>query len=73
MPETRTIQQAFDGMARTLGVPKDALAKGFIDKPLLKRMPTLAETANVVAYLASDQASSITGAIINSSCGEILD
>lgn len=40
---------------------------------LLKRMPTLSETAKTVCFLASDYASNLTGMIINASCSEVMD
>lgn len=73
MPETRTIRQTWEAMARSAGIPKDAFAEAVRERALLKRVSTVAETAEVVAFVASDRASSITGAIINASCGEVLD
>jgi 3-oxoacyl-[acyl-carrier protein] reductase len=40
---------------------------------LLMRFPTLADVANTAAFLASDQASAISGAIANLTCGTIVD
>lgn len=40
---------------------------------LLKRLPTLAEVANTAAFLASDQAASITGALANLIGGMSVD
>jgi 3-oxoacyl-[acyl-carrier protein] reductase len=40
---------------------------------LTGRLPTLAELANSVAYLASDAAGAITGAVLNLTCGAIID
>ena len=39
----------------------------------LKRLPTLAEVANVAAFMASDQASAMTATVANLSCGFIAD
>ena len=36
-------------------------------------MPRLAEVARTAAFLASDHASAITGAITNVTCGELVD
>lgn len=46
--------------------------------PLLKdtltgRLPRLDEVASAAAFLGSDQASAITGAVINLTCGAIID
>ncbi len=40
---------------------------------LLNRPPTLAEVANVAAFLASDQASGMTATITNVTCGSVID
>jgi len=40
---------------------------------LLRRLPTLAEVANVAAFMASDQASAMTGTVANMTCGSIVD
>jgi hypothetical protein len=42
-------------------------------KALLRRSPSLVDTAKLISFLASDEAGSITGAIINSSAGQVLD
>jgi len=73
MVETPSIQQVFGGVARTVRTPKDALLEAAREKTLLKCMPKVVETAEIVAFVASDHASALTGAIINSSSGEISD
>lgn len=73
MPETRKIQEVLSAMARLVGVPEAEFMQHAQQKPLLGRMPRLKETAGVAAFLASDLSSSLTGAIINSSCGEVVD
>ena len=40
---------------------------------LLRRFPTLAEVANFAAFVASDRASAMTGAIANLTCGSLVD
>jgi 3-oxoacyl-[acyl-carrier protein] reductase len=39
----------------------------------LGRLPTLAEVANAAVFMASDQASAMTGTIANLTCGSIMD
>ena len=73
MPESPRIQEVFQAFARAVGATKEMFAQGAVERTLLKRMPTLSETAKTIAFLASDYASSLTGTIINASCGEILD
>jgi enoyl-[acyl-carrier-protein] reductase (NADH) len=40
---------------------------------LLGRLPTLAEVANVAAFMASDRASAMTATVANISCGSVVD
>ncbi len=40
---------------------------------LLKRLPTLADVANTAAFLASDNAAAMTGAVANLTCGMSVD
>ena len=40
---------------------------------LLKRLPTLDDVANTAAFLASDQATAITGTVANLTCGMSVD
>jgi 3-oxoacyl-[acyl-carrier protein] reductase len=40
---------------------------------LLRRLPTLAEVANVAAFMASDQANAMTATVANLTCGAIVD
>jgi len=40
---------------------------------LLNRLPTLAEVADTAAFVASDRAGAMTGAIVNLSCGSLVD
>jgi 3-oxoacyl-[acyl-carrier protein] reductase len=43
------------------------------DMTLLKRLPTLADVANAAAFLASDNAGAISGAVANLTCGMSVD
>jgi NAD(P)-dependent dehydrogenase (short-subunit alcohol dehydrogenase family) len=56
-----------------VGTEKHKVKEAVTSRALLGRSPTLADTARLVAFLASDEAAAITGAIINSSCGQVLD
>ena len=42
------------------------------DGTLLGRLPTLAEVANVAAFMASDRASAMTATVANISCGSVV-
>ena len=37
----------------------------------MRRLPTLAEVANVAVFMASDHASAMTGTVVNLTCGSI--
>lgn len=73
MADSRRIQGVLDAMAKIVGAPREAFVQAARDKPLLKRMSTLAEAAEAIAFLASDRASAFTGTVINGCCGEVVD
>jgi 3-oxoacyl-[acyl-carrier protein] reductase len=73
MAETRTMQQTYEMGGTEIGVPKETMAEIITSKALLRRSPSLVDTAKLISFLASDEARSITGAIINSSSGQVLD
>ncbi len=50
-------------------LPGSPMAQG----TLLKRLPTLSEVAETAAFLASDRAGAMTAAVVNLSCGAIVD
>ncbi len=50
-------------------LPTSPMAEG----TLLKRLPTLSEVAETAAFLASDRAGAMTGAVANLSCGAVVD
>jgi NAD(P)-dependent dehydrogenase (short-subunit alcohol dehydrogenase family) len=52
---------------------KDAIAAELTKTTLLNRTATLADVGNVAAFLASDQARTITATEVNISCGAIVD
>ena len=73
MVDTRTIQQSVDTVARQQSVAREQVLARFEQATLLKRLTTADDTARLAAFLASDQAQSITGAIVNASSGHIMD
>jgi NAD(P)-dependent dehydrogenase (short-subunit alcohol dehydrogenase family) len=73
MVDTRTIQQSAESVAQTLGVSKEQVLSTFAQRALLKRLSTVADTARVAAFLASDGARPLTGAIVNASNGSFID
>ena len=73
MHNTRTIHQTFENMARTIGLTREQFTEQNKQFTLLKRMPSVNDTAKIAAFLASDHANTMTGAIINATCGRVLD
>jgi NAD(P)-dependent dehydrogenase (short-subunit alcohol dehydrogenase family) len=77
IPEAVTISHAgevFRGFAERTGATVEAmLAERARTGTLLGRFPTLAEVANFAAFVASDRASAMTGAIVNLTCGSLVD
>jgi len=47
--------------------------QSLVDGTALGRLPRLAEVADTAAFVASDQAGAITGAVVNLTCGAIVD
>jgi len=73
IPETETITEVYGLHADTLGMTREQFQALSENMNLLKRLPTLAEVANVAAFMASDQASAMTATVANLSCGLIAD
>lgn len=69
MPETRTIQQGFEALARNAGLSQSEFTRAVADQSLIRRFPTTKEMAGLVAFAASDKAGLITGTTINASGG----
>ena len=72
-PDAPGAKEAFAIHAREAGMTLEEFVAFSASGTLLKRFPTLAEVANVAAFLASDQASAMTGTIANVTCGLIVD
>ena len=74
MPETDTITEVFGLHAEGAGMPSNKEFQRLMESiTLLKRLPKLSEVANVAAFMASDQASAMTGTVVNLSCGSVVD
>ena len=52
---------------------KDEIADGIQKATLLNRAATLADVGNVAAFVASDQARTLTATDVNISCGALMD
>jgi 3-oxoacyl-[acyl-carrier protein] reductase len=64
---------SLDDHANAAGVTREEFQSSIENMTLLRRLPTLAEVANVAAFMASDQASAMTGTVANMTCGSIVD
>lgn len=73
MVETRTIQQGIERAVNTMGVTPAQVVAQFEQATLLRRLSTATDIARVAAFLASDGARTITGALVNASSGRIID
>lgn len=72
-PDTPGLEETWHKHAQNAGMAPDAFERNIAEKTMLKRLPKLAEIANVAAIMASDLASPLTGTIANATCGEIAD
>jgi NAD(P)-dependent dehydrogenase (short-subunit alcohol dehydrogenase family) len=73
MPETGTIRENFERYAKATGLtPAEYLAR-LESMTHLRRLTTLAELADVAVFMASDQASAMTGTVVNLSGGTIVE
>jgi 3-oxoacyl-[acyl-carrier protein] reductase len=63
----------FQKMADAAGMSVPQMLEARTGMSSLRRMPTLAEIGNTLAFLASDRAGAITGAIVNATSGFVPD
>jgi NAD(P)-dependent dehydrogenase (short-subunit alcohol dehydrogenase family) len=54
------------------GVPEEAL-QPLVKDTLLRRLPRLAEVAGAAVFAASEEGGAMTGAVVNLTCGAIVD
>ena len=73
MPETETIKEIFESRARTAEVTGEQFTGYLAGMNHPKRFLTLAEMANVAAFLASDKASGMMGTTLNLTMGALDD
>jgi len=73
IPETATIREVYGLHAKGAGMTREEFQSLMEGMTLLRRLPTLAEVANVAAFMASSQASAMTGTVANLSCGSLVD
>ncbi len=73
MPDSRTIKEVFGLHAKAIGITQPQFEELIARKTHARRLPSLVEMANVAAFAASDQASGLTGTIMNLSLGSVDD
>ncbi|MEO8406236.1 MAG: SDR family oxidoreductase [Chitinophagaceae bacterium] len=74
IPETDTITEVFGLHAKAAEMPSNKEFQGVMESfTMLKRLPLLSELAGTAVFLASDNASAITGTTINITCGSVVD
>lgn len=65
--------KVFGEVAARNGTTVEAMFETARARTLLGRFPTLAEVASFAAFVASDRAGAMTGAIVNLTCGSVVD
>jgi NAD(P)-dependent dehydrogenase (short-subunit alcohol dehydrogenase family) len=73
IPETATLKEAFQPRAKASGTTWEQFQASLAGRTHPHRLSTLAELANVAAFMASDRASGMTGTIVNLSMGSLDD
>jgi NAD(P)-dependent dehydrogenase (short-subunit alcohol dehydrogenase family) len=73
MPETRTIKEAFEPRAKASGVTWEKWQQMLASGTHSRRLMTLEEMANMVVFMASDEASGMTGTTVNLTMGSLDD
>jgi NAD(P)-dependent dehydrogenase (short-subunit alcohol dehydrogenase family) len=73
IPETRTIKDAFEPRAKTLGLTWEQWQETLASKTHPRRLMTLEEIANMAVFVASDKASGLTGTTVNLTMGSLDD
>jgi len=73
LPETRTIKEAFERRAKASGMTWEQFQDVLAASTHPRRLMTLAEMANVAAFIASDKAGGMTGTTVNLTLGSLDD
>jgi NAD(P)-dependent dehydrogenase (short-subunit alcohol dehydrogenase family) len=67
-------REVFAEVAAAHGLTPEAMLAAHAERAtLLRRLPTLEQVANAAAFFASDRAAATTGAIVNLTCGSLVD
>jgi NAD(P)-dependent dehydrogenase (short-subunit alcohol dehydrogenase family) len=73
MPETGRIKESFRLYADASGVTWEQFQEVLASRTHTRRLSTLADLANAAVFMASDQASGMTGTVVNLSMGSLDD
>ena len=73
IPESESLRRSVAQYAGASGVDVDAALRSMANATLLRRLPTLDDVATIAAFMASDQASVMTGTVIKLNCGSRVD
>jgi 3-oxoacyl-[acyl-carrier protein] reductase len=72
-PDSRTIQDVTAGIATMINITTGQANASLAESTLLKVSPRTTDTASAAAFLASDRARMMTGTVLNSSAGVVMD
>jgi NAD(P)-dependent dehydrogenase (short-subunit alcohol dehydrogenase family) len=73
MPETGRIKESFELYAKASGASWEQFQESLAGRTHTRRLSMLAEMANMAVFMASDQASGMTGTTVNLSMGSLDD
>ena len=73
IPETGRIKESFELYAKASGMTREQFHELLASRTHTRRLSTLAEMANVAAFVASDKASGMTGTTVNLTMGSVAD
>ena len=73
IPETGRIKESFEGYAKASGMTWEQFHESLAGRTHTRRLSTLAELANVAVFMASDEASGMTGTIVDLTMGSLDD
>jgi NAD(P)-dependent dehydrogenase (short-subunit alcohol dehydrogenase family) len=73
MPETATIRNAYEPRAKASGMTWEQWQEMLASRTHPRRLMTLAEMADIAAFMASDKASGMTGTTVNLTMGSLDD
>lgn len=66
-------RELFESKAQAMGLSIGQWLEGAAQGTMLKRLPTLSQVAETVAFLASEHANSMTATVVNMTSGAIVD